>query len=403
MNCGLLGKTLKHSFSPQIHSYLGSYSYELFEKEPDALAQFLKNGDFTGLNVTIPYKKDVIPYCDILSDRAKRLGAVNTIVRKDYGTLIGHNTDYFGFLFMVHKMGLSVAGKKVLVLGSGGASVTVVTVLEELGANVVVISRSGANNYTNLYLHKNASAIVNTTPVGMYPNTGISPIDLDLFSHLDGVIDLIYNPAKTKLILDAEMRNIPAINGLWMLIAQAKESSEWFTGKEISDNIIGEIYCKLREQMENIVLIGMPGCGKTTIGLQLSKIICKEFVDADQKIIEKANMPIPEIFEKFGEDGFRQLETEVLYELGKQHGLIIATGGGCVTRNENYPLLCQNGKIFWIQRDLSSLATDGRPLSKSGKLEQMYAVRKPMYEQFADRIIENNGTIESVISEILKG
>lgn len=403
MKCGLLGKKLSHSYSPQIHSYLGEYSYELFEKEAEDVGSFLEIGDFTAINVTIPYKKDVIPYCAELTECAKKMGAVNTIVRRSDGTLIGHNTDYFGLHYTFKRMGISLVGKKVLVLGSGGASVTTVIVLQELGANVVIISRSGENNYSNLHLHQDASVIVNTTPVGMYPNTGVSPLDLDLFPKLEGVLDIIYNPARTRLLLDAAERNIPCENGLWMLVAQAKEAAEWFTGTKINNDVIPEIYEKMCKRMENIVLIGMPGCGKSTIGKLLAEALGREFVDADAEIIRTAGMPIPEIFEKFGEEGFRKFESKVLAELGQKSALVIATGGGCITKAENYPLLHQNGKIYWVERDIAALPTDGRPLSKKGKLEQMYAVRKPMYEKFADVRIDNNGSIQQVVETITKG
>ncbi len=402
MQCGLLGRRLGHSYSPQIHGYLGHYDYALYEKEPHELDVFLKDRDLIGLNVTIPYKKDVIPFCHQLSDRAKQLGAVNTIVRQQDGTLIGHNTDYFGFLSMVKKSGLSVSDKKVLVLGSGGASATAVAVLQELGAHVAVISRSGPDNYENLNRHADAAVIVNTTPVGMYPNTMVAPVDLGLFPALEGVLDLIYNPARTKLLLDAEAHGLVAENGLWMLVAQAKESAEWFTGTKIPDSSIEYIYNKLRAQMENIILIGMPGSGKSTVGTMLAEKLNRKFLDADTAIIEKAGKPIPEIFSQSGESGFRELETLVLRELGKQSGLIIATGGGCVTREENYPLLRQNGHIIWLQRDIQQLPTDGRPLSQANKLSEMYQIRKPMYERFADCSVNNNGTPEQTIRQILK-
>lgn len=401
MNCGLLGRTLKHSYSPQIHTYLGNYPYVLFEKEQEALSDFFQNEPFTGLNVTIPYKKDVIPFCKELTDCARKLGAVNTIVRQKDGTLIGHNTDYFGLYSTIERMRLNPNGKKALVLGSGGASVTAVAVLKEMGAHVVIISRSGENNYNNLHLHKDAAIIVNTTPVGMYPNTGISPIDLDLFEHLEGVLDIIYNPARTQLLLDAEKRGILTENGLWMLVAQAKESAEWFTGKKIPDDMIGYIHRKLRLQMENIILIGMPGCGKSTVGKLLAKELDKEFIDADSEIVKAAQMPIPELFEKYGEDVFRQWETKVLSEIGKRSGLVIATGGGCVTREENYPLLHQNGTLYWIQRDIGSLSLEGRPLSKAGRLEQMYEIRRPMYERFSDFSITNDDTPERTVAKIM--
>ena len=400
MKCGLLGRHLAHSYSPQIHSFLGEYPYGIFEQEPDDVADFIKNGDYTGINVTIPYKKTVIPFLDKLTETAKKMGAVNTIVHRD-GMLIGHNTDYFGFASMVKKSGLSVAGKKVLVLGSGGASNTAVAVLREMGAEVVIISRSGENNYENLHLHSDAAVIINATPVGMYPNTGISPVELEVFPNLEGVLDIIYNPARTKLLLDAENRGLVTENGLWMLVAQAKESAEWFTGKAISDEMIGTIHRALKAQMENIILVGMPGCGKSTIATLLSASLGRPVVDADMEIQREAGCTIPEIFATGGEDAFRSLESVVLGKLGKESGSIIATGGGCVTRERNYPLLHQNGKIIWLQRDIDQLPTDGRPLSADGKLHQMYAIREPLYRRFADYTVSNNTTPEETVQKIL--
>lgn len=403
MRCGLLGEKLGHSYSPQIHRYLGDYPYALYEQKPEELDAFFRSGCFDCINVTIPYKKAVIPYCTELTDCAKKLGSVNTIVCRPDGSRIGHNTDFFGFHSMVMGMGLDLNGKKALVLGSGGTSVTAVAVLKDLGANVIVISRTGENNYSNLELHADAAVIVNATPVGMYPNAGVSPVNLDLFPKLEGVLDIVYNPARTRLILDAEARNIPAQNGLWMLIAQAKESAEWFTGQEISDEIIAQIHKKLQKQMENIILIGMPGCGKSTIGKQLADMLGKHFVDADAEIEKDMEMTIPEIFAKFGEDGFRKMETQVLKKFGQQSNLVIATGGGCVTRKENYPLLHQNGTICWIKRDIDALPKDGRPLSQSSDLTKMYGCREPLYAQFADISVANSGTITEAIQNIVKG
>ena len=401
MQCGLLGRKLGHSYSPQIHNLLGDYSYVLFEKEPEELKNFLKNGDFSGLNVTIPYKKEVIPYLSELSPTAQKMGCVNTVLRRSDGTLYGHNTDYFGFTSLVRHAGLSVAGKKVLVLGSGGASNTAVAALKDLGASPVVISRSGENNYQNLHRHTDAAAIVNTTPVGMYPNTGVSPIDLGLFPHLEGVLDVIYNPARTQLLLDAEKLGIPRENGLWMLVAQAKEAAEVFTGGKISDEVIEKIYRRLSHQMKNIVLIGMPGCGKSTIGTLLAEKMGRTLADADEKIISLAGKSIPDIFAQDGEPTFRDWETKALTELGKQSGLVIATGGGCVTQKRNYPLLHQNGYLVWLERDCSVLPTDGRPLSQANDLGKMYAVRKPLYEVFADIRVENAGTPEETVRKVL--
>ena len=401
MKCGLLGRKLGHSYSPQIHSYLGNYSYQLFEKEPEELEDFLRNGDFTAINVTIPYKKDVMAYLDEVSPTAKKMGAVNTVVRRPDGTLFGHNTDYFGFISMVKRSGICVHGKKALVLGSGGASNTAVAALEEMGAKVIVISRSGENNYDNLSHHVDASLIVNTTPVGMYPNTGISPVDLRLFPKLEGVLDVVYNPARTQILLDAEKLGLPCQNGLWMLVAQAKEASEYFTGRTLSDDLIGNIYNKLSAQMQNIILIGMPGCGKTTIAALLAEKLGRPALDSDAEIIRLAGKSIPEIFAQDGEPVFRDWETAALKVLGKGSGAVIATGGGCVTKERNYPLLHQNGRIFWLTRPLDVLPTDGRPLSQSNRLADLYAVRKPMYEAFVDHIIDNSGSPEDTVAAIL--
>ena len=400
MKCGLLGRKLGHSYSPQIHNLLGDYSYVLFEKEPEELENFLKNGDFSGLNVTIPYKKEVIPYLSELSPTAQKMGCVNTVLRRSNGTLYGHNTDYFGFTSLVRHAGLSVAGKKVLVLGSGGASNTAVAALKNLGASPVVICRSGENNYGNLHLHRDAAAIVNATPVGMYPNTGVSPIDLALFPHLEGVLDVIYNPARTQLLLDAEKLGIPRENGLWMLVAQAKEAAEVFTGGKISDEVIEKIYRELSHQMKNIVLIGMPGCGKSTIGTLLAEKLGRTLADADEKIISLAGKSIPDIFAQDGEPTFRDWETKALAELGKQSGLVIATGGGCVTIPANYEALHRNGTIVWLKRDLDALPTDGRPLSQVGKLDAMYQKRAPMYAAFSDFSVENTRSPEKTAEEI---
>ena len=401
MKCGLLGRKLGHSYSPQIHARLGDYSYELFEKEPEELEDFLRNGDFTGINVTIPYKKDVIPYLDALSPVARKLGAVNTIVRRD-GKLIGHNTDYFGFQTMVRASGLDVAGKKVLVLGTGGASMPVTAALEEFGARVVPISRSGENNYENLHRHADAAVIVNTTPVGMYPGTGASPLSLEGFPGLEGVLDIIFNPARTQLLLDAEARGLAAVNGLLMLVAQAKEASEWFQERSLPDGLIPAIHTELTRQTENIVLIGMPGCGKSTVGKALAKKLGKDFVDADAEIIRLAGKPIPRIFAEDGEEVFREWETKALADLGKRSGLVIATGGGCVTRQRNLPHLRQNGTVFWLKRDLEKLPTDGRPLSQANKLTDMYEQRRLLYAAFADQVVGNDGPLGDTLARIME-
>ena len=401
MKCGLLGRTLGHSYSPQIHAQLGSYSYRLFEKEPEQLEDFLRNGDFSGVNVTIPYKKAVIPYLDELSPTARRLGAVNTIVRRADGTLLGHNTDYFGFRSLVLRTGVTVAGRKALVLGSGGASNTAVAVLEELGARVVVISRSGENNYNNLCLHHDAAILVNATPVGMYPATGISPVDLGAFPSLACVLDVIYNPANTRLLLDAQRRGIPSANGLWMLVAQAKEAAEYFTGASISDTVMESIYHRLSHQMRNIILVGMPGCGKSTIAALLGQKLGRTVADSDEYICRLAGKSIPEIFAQDSEEAFRRFETQALEALGKQSGLILSTGGGCVTRPENLPLLHQNGNVIWLKRALEKLPTDGRPLSRQNRLADLYACREPLYSSFSHVSIDNNGSPEDTVNAII--
>lgn len=401
MKFGLLGRKLGHSYSPTIFRLMGGYEYLLHEREPEGIESLLRDEPFDGLNVTIPYKKDVMPFLDEVDDLARRLGSVNTVVKRN-GHLAGHNSDYFGFSSMVEKSGVSVAGKKVLVLGSGGASVTVVAVLQDMGANVIVISRTGENNYDNLHRHADAAVIVNTTPVGMYPNTGKAPLDLARFLRLEGVLDLIYNPARTQLLLDAERLGIPSMNGLWMLVAQAKKSAEWFMDTVLPDDLIGKIHSALRAEMENIALIGMAGCGKSTVGKLLAAKTGKRFVDADEEIVKLAGKSIPEIFSEDGEEVFRDWETKVLADLGKQSGLVIATGGGCVTKERNYPLLHQNSRILWIQRDAAMLPTEGRPLSQKTAPAVLYEQRKPLYRAFADEVVDNNGTAAECAEKILE-
>ncbi len=390
LRCGLLGEKLGHSYSPRIHNLLGDYAYMLYEKAPEELDAFLKTGDFDGLNVTIPYKKTAVPYCKELSPAAEHVGSVNTLVRQPDGSLYGDNTDYTGFLYMLDRSGLAASGKKCLVLGSGGASLAAAAALRDRGAEVVVISRSGSDNYENLDRHKDARIIVNATPVGMYPNVGKAALDVSRFPELEGVLDLIYNPARTRILLDAEGLGLVTGNGLSMLVAQAHRAAELFTGEPIDPRKIETIWGELRREMENLILVGMPGCGKSTVGKALAERLGREFRDADQMIAERAGRSIPEIFAAEGEHGFRARETEILGELGKQSGLVVATGGGCVTREENYPLLHQNGTIYFLERDLSKLPKEGRPLSQKNSLEAMYEARLPLYRRFADRTVDNN-------------
>lgn len=403
LRCGLLGETLGHSYSPMLHSLLADYEYRLFEVPQDGLSAFLKSDSWDGLNVTIPYKKAVVPYCDALSEAAETLQSVNTLVRRPDGTLYGDNTDLYGFLYMVRKSGIDPVGKKALVLGSGGAGVTVKAALERLGAAVTVISRSGPDNYEHLDRHADARIIVNTTPVGMYPRNGAAAVDLTRFPHCEGVLDIVYNPARTALLLQAEALGIPCIGGLSMLTAQAKRACELFTGASVDDSVLERVERTVDRRLRNIILIGMPGCGKSTVAKALGEALGREVVEADALIAEKAGMPIPEIFTRQGEEGFRALETAVLAEQGKRSGIILSTGGGCVTREENYPLLHQNGTIFCLTRGLDKLPTDGRPISQSTDLAALYARRKPLYEHFADVTVSNDGPPADTLNAIMEG
>lgn len=403
LKCGLLGEKLGHSYSPQIHSMLADYEYKLFEKSPEELEDFLKSGEFDGLNVTIPYKKSVMPYCAELSPTAAQIGSVNTIVRRSDGSLYGDNTDAFGFENLIVHNGIEVKGKKALVLGTGGASVTAQAVLKNLGASeVVVISRKGEDNYENIAKHADAEIIANTTPVGMYPNNGKAAVDLTQFPKLSGVLDVVYNPARTALLLQAEKLCIPCAGGLYMLVSQAKRSCELFTGKSIPDSEIDRIERVLSHQMQNIVVIGMPGSGKTAVSTMLAERLGRKIFDTDTIVSEKAGMTIPEIFAAQSEAGFRKLETEATAEVGKLSGNIISTGGGVVTVADNYELLHQNGVIVWIERDTNKLARDGRPISLSSDLNELYAARLPLYEHFADIKADNNGDINDTVNAIME-
>lgn len=402
MRCGLLGRTLGHSYSPAIHKLLGDYPYELFPREPEDVEGFVKLGPWDGCNVTIPYKKDVVQFCTELSPLAKELGSVNTLVRRPDGTIYGDNTDAFGFEAMAKRLPVDYYGKKALVFGTGGASVTVQAVLKRLGCEVVVVSRTGAVTYADLSAHADAGVLVNTTPVGMYPNTGESVVDLSLFPKAEAVLDVVYNPVRTKLILDAEARGIPCESGLYMLVAQAARAAELWTDTTISIEKLEEVHKTIGASMQNIILIGMPGCGKSSVGFKLARATGRWLVDADQELVERAGMEIPAFMERFGVDVFRDLEAEVLRDLGKRSGLVISTGGGCVTRQENYQSLHQNGIIIWLQRELSQLPTDGRPISQAEGVEAIYEKRKPLYEAFADLTVQNVGTPDGTVERILQ-
>lgn len=398
---GLLGETLGHSFSPQIHACLGDYEYKLFEVAPEDLGDFLRSGSFEGLNVTIPYKKAVMPYLAEISENAKAIGSVNTITVLPNGTLRGDNTDYDGFLYLVRRSGIAVNGKKALVLGTGGASLPVKKVLSDLGAREIIsISRTGENNYQNLEKHFDADLIVNTTPVGMYPNNLQSPLSLDGFTQLSGVLDIVYNPQKTQLILDAEQRGIPAFSGLTMLVAQAKRAAELFLNTNIDDRKNDEIYETLSRQMKNIVLVGMPGCGKSTVGKALAKRLSRPFFDADQEIVKRAGKSIPEIFQTEGKAGFRKIETEVLFDLCRQSGAVIATGGGAVTVPQNHDILRQNSLVVFLNRDIAVLPTNGRPLSEQNDLHEMFRQRLPLYRAVCDYEVDGNSEIQTVTDRV---
>ena len=392
---GLLGETLSHSYSPQIHAALGDYEYRLYPTPRDDVPAFIKDNGLDGFNVTIPYKETVIPYLDSISDEARRIGSVNTVLRAPDGSLHGHNTDYFGFMYMLGDIS-KLRGKKALVLGSGGASKTVRTVLADAGCDpVIIISRSGEDNYTNLARHADAFVIVNTTPVGMYPNTEASPVDLTLFPNCALALDLIYNPAMTQFLMQAESLGIEYRGGLSMLTAQAVRAAEiWGLIPENSADI-DCITRSIERGMRSIALIGMPGCGKTSIGKILAEITGRNFVDLDECISQAAEMPIPEYFAAHGEAAFRALETSVLARYAKESALVIATGGGIVTVPENRQLLRQNCSVVLITRPLDELPAYGRPVTAAKGVERIYAERREAYESWSENAYANTGIDET--------
>lgn len=399
---GLLGQTLSHSYSPQIHQYLGLDNYDLFEVPPRDLACFLEREDILGLNVTIPYKKSVMPFCSTLSETARRIGCVNTMIRNEAGHWEGFNTDYVGFKYLLEKAGLDPQGKKVLVLGSGGASLTVQAALEDLRASeVVVVSRTAEQNYENIGHHGQTQILVQCTPVGMYPNNREQTVSLNLFPQCQGVVDLIYNPLRTRLVLEARERGIPALGGLAMLCAQALAASELFQKKKLPLSQLESLATKFEKQMGNIVLIGMPGSGKSTLGSLLAKNLDKTFVDTDQILTERLGQTPSEIIQTRGEAEFRQEEKNIIAEFGKKSGLVIATGGGAVTCEENYAHLAQQGTIVWVQRPLEALPKTGRILSQQHGVAELYARRQPLYAKFADIIIKNE-ELGAALNQILE-
>ncbi len=410
---GLLGEHLSHSFSPRIHEALsrGRYTYELFELAPDEVEGFIKGDKWDALNVTIPYKQAVIPLLDAISDEALRIGAVNTVTRLPDGRLMGDNTDYFGFLHTLKACACDPSGKKALVLGNGGAAATAVTVLSDIGAKVTVLARNQKpvggiipEPFENACIrHGDAAIVVNCTPVGMYPRTvGESPISLRRLQNVRAVFDMIYNPARTALLQEAHALGIPGYNGLLMLVAQAKRASELFSHTELNEGLIDSIARSIALDTGNIVLVGMPGSGKSTVGRALADTLGRPFVDTDALITDAVGRSIPDIFSTEGEEAFRALETEAVKKAGMMSGAVIATGGGVVTKIGNYAPLSQNGRIVFIKRDLDRLPVKGRPVSRSRPIEDLYNERLPLYKQFAEREIDNNGSPDETVEAILR-
>ncbi len=402
IRCGLIGEKLSHSFSPQIHSHLCDYSYTLFEMSENEVGSFVRSDRYDATNVTIPYKKTVMPFLDEISDEAKRIGSVNTIIRTESGKLRGENTDYFGFSYMLERSKIEVKGKKVLILGTGGASLTAKAVSSDLGAeSITFVSRAGEINYENVYDKcADTEIIINCTPVGMYPKNLASPIELDRFPALCGVADMIYNPARTKLLLDAEKLGIKNTNGLSMLVAQAKRACELFLDEKIDDGEIDKICSLIESETGNIILVGMPGCGKTTVAGVLADLTGRELIDTDELIVKNEGRSIPEIFAVEGEEYFRACETRIAAEVGKMSGKIISTGGGIVTREVNLDAIRQNGIVFFIRRELGLLSRDGRPLSQGADLEEMYKKRLPLYMSFADFTVDNCSSVQECAEAI---
>lgn len=394
---GLLGMSLRHSQSPRLHALFGDEDYRLFEVPPSELEGFLRADVFDGCNVTIPYKRAVVPYCTELSPVARAIGAVNTLIRRADGTLFGDNTDFDGFLWLLRRNFTPACGETALILGTGGAAVTVKAALEAQGMRTVLVSRHGENNYVNLFDYADAVLLVNATPVGMYPNNGEQLVDLRRLPNLRCVLDLVYNPLKTGLLLQAEKLGLDCEGGLAMLVEQGRRAAELFQCRSIPAARSEEVLCKLKSEMESIILIGMPASGKTTIGRALAAKLGRPFVDADEEFARRIGCSCAEFLMEQGETAFRTAETHVLTDLGKRGGIVLATGGGCVTRAENDPILHQNGRIVWLLRDLSLLRTDGRPLSIARPLSQLFAEREEQYRRFADIMIENNGTVDACV------
>jgi shikimate dehydrogenase len=408
MKYGLLGEHLSHSYSKIIHEKLGLYSYELFPMPPERVGVFLASRSFAGLNVTIPYKTVVGKYCDVIDPEAKAIGAINTLYFKA-GGLHGTNTDYHGLAYAAKRAGISFEGKKVLILGGGGTSRTARTLIHDSGAAEIVVAERNPKTVDGICsisydtLPLDAEIIINTTPVGMFPNNLDTLIHLADFPKCIGVLDVIYNPFATRLIMEARELGIPCSGGLPMLVAQATRAAELFTDRTDLQKETERIISELETELRNIVLIGMPGSGKSTFGKKLAKKLTRTFVDLDKEIIKLAGKSIPDIFLEDGEPHFRRLETQVAMEFGKQNSLVIATGGGILLNPQNVLALKQNGKMVFVDRPLTHLATDGRPLSTSqAALIEMEKVRRPIYEKYQDVTLLNKGPFIKVLMELEK-
>ena len=404
MKFGLLGRTLGHSFSPRIHSALGNTNYELFEREPSQLQEFFADPELQGINITIPYKVNALEACDVVDPRAERIGCVNTMVRKD-GKWHGYNTDYDGFVFTLQHAGIDVASKECIILGDGASSATVHVALEDLGAkNIVHLSRKTAPFYGDApNYYETAQIIINCTPIGMYPHNPANLIDITQFSKLEGVVDLISNPRRTILLLQAEMMEIPHCDGLPFLVAQGVEAANHFQGESFGTKEIEQILRDMRREKENIILIGMPGVGKTTVGKALGEEMGRTCVDVDHEL-EKEIGDISTYITEQGEPAFREKEAEMIAKFGTQTGLIISTGGGCVTVPKNFAHLRQNGRIYQLTQPVENLSTSGRVLSSGGieRLRELEATRTPMYESFAQCIVEHNRNAPETVAAILE-
>ena len=396
MRYGLIGEKLSHSFSKEIHESIADYQYELCEIARDELASFLQKREFCAINVTMPYKKEVIPYLDVVDNAANELQAVNCIVNRG-GKLYGYNTDYFGMRDLILRAKIDVSNKKILILGTGGTSRTSALVCKDLGAkNIILVSRNkneGAITYDKAYAnHTDAQIIINTTPVGMYPNSYASPIDLDKFSNLSAVLDAVYNPIRTQLVIDAQKRGAYAEGGLYMLVSQAVHAIELFLDVMLDDGKANEIFTKIIKEKENIVLIGMPSSGKTTVGSIISNGLKRKLYDLDNEIEKQIGCTIAEYFKSHTEKEFRDIETQITKNISKKNGIVIATGGGCILREENVDALRSNGKLYFIDRDLDNLTpTDSRPLAtKKEALKRLYEARYQLYLDACDVKINGN-------------